>query len=43
MFLKGGGQVDFWVEFGKKWWTGVKGILEWVVLGLQLEFQVMFR
>ena len=25
--------MNLWVEFGRKQWTGVKGILEWVGLG----------
>ena len=38
---KGGMQVNVWVDFGGIWWTGVKGILEGPVLGLQLECRVI--
>ena len=40
-FLEGGCLVDFWVEFGKKPRAVVRGIVWWVVLGLQVECRVI--
>ena len=30
---KGGMLANVWVDFGGIWWTGVKGIGEWVQVG----------
>ena len=42
MLLEGGVRGNVGEEFGKNQWTGVKGILEWVVLGLQVDCRVIW-